>query len=234
MLTDGETRRENYERMAEVLRRMEIRGDDLHTNLPVHYGLVQWFLGKGVMAEPNTRFMQSFLAAVGALQQISNDVDLTIAAGALLKQQPTQEAALVLSAKQTLLVRPIEKLLESSHVLAGFLGRFDGTLWERDGSGLRFLANPVHFLERLYHFLDMDEREGASPSERSGSRTTRLSSRLLPSMPKSGPAPGSPSPRSSMPSSMGTRTATCPAAMQPCGRRAKQPIAASKLAWSCC
>ena len=52
ILTDGANRHENYERMAEVLRRTEVRGDDVHTNLEVHYGLVQWFLGKGVMPSP--------------------------------------------------------------------------------------------------------------------------------------------------------------------------------------
>src|SRR5690606_1683305 len=79
VLTAGANRRDNYERMAEVLRRTELRGDDLQTNLPVHYGLVQWFLGRGVMAEPSTRFMQSYLAAVGALQQVVDDFDLGLA-----------------------------------------------------------------------------------------------------------------------------------------------------------
>ena len=166
VLTDGETRRDNYERMAEVLRRTELRGDDLHTNLPVHYGLVQWFLGKGVMAEPNTRFMQSFLAAVGALQQVVSDVDLELAAGELLKALDDKDARSVLAAKQTLLIRPIMKLLENPHVLAGFLGRFDGELWEVEGEQVRALENPIHFLDRLYHFLDMEERGGGPPSEK--------------------------------------------------------------------
>ncbi len=166
LLTDGESRRDNYERMAEVLRRMEIRGDDVQTNLPVHYGLVQWFLGKGVMAEPNTRFMQSFLAAVGALRQMVNDVDLELAAAELVKAQPDAEARDVLIAKETLLVRPVHELLANPHVLAGFLGRFDSELWQVDGGEVRFEANPVRFLDRLYHFLDMEERPGVSPSEK--------------------------------------------------------------------
>ena len=78
LLTHGESRRENYERMAEVMRRMELRGDDLQTNSDVHYGLIQWLLGRGVMAEPNTRFMTSYLGAVGALQQIAADLDLEL------------------------------------------------------------------------------------------------------------------------------------------------------------
>ncbi|MCP5068334.1 MAG: biotin carboxylase, partial [bacterium] len=166
VLTDGETRHDNYERMAEVLRRMEIRGEDVQTNLSVHYGLVQWFLGKGVMAEPNTGFMQPYLAAVGALQQVVNDVDLVLAGRELSKAQADDEAREILASKQTLLVRPISELLKDSHALAGFLGRFDGELWQVDADEVRFEANPVYFLDRLYHYLDMEERPGASPSEK--------------------------------------------------------------------
>ncbi|MCP5056814.1 MAG: biotin carboxylase [bacterium] len=166
VLTDGETRRDNYERMAEVLRRMEIRGEDVQTNLSVHYGLVQWFLGRGVMAEPNTGFMQPFLAAVGALQRVVNDVDLDLAARELSKAQQDAEARGILAAKQTLLLRPLVELLRDPHGLAGFLGRFDGELWQADADGVRFEANPIRFLDRLYHYLDMEERPGASPSEK--------------------------------------------------------------------
>ena len=166
VLTAGTDRRDNYERMAELLRRTELRGDDLQTNLPVHYGLVQWFLGKGVMAEPTTRFMQPFLSAVGALQQVINDVDLDVAVADLVKKQPDADARKVLSSKQTLLLRPISKLLENPHVLGGFLGRYDGDLFAHGDGEIRFLANPVRFLDRLYHFLDLEHVSSKPPSER--------------------------------------------------------------------
>ncbi len=166
VLTDGESRRDNFLRMAELLRRMELRGDDLQTNLPVHYGLVHWLLGKGVMAKPSTRFMQSYLAAVGALQQVVNDLDLELAAAELASRLPDAGAREVLAAKHTLLVRPLGKLLENPHVLAGFLGRYDGELWQVRGGQVVFEANPIHFLDRLYHFLDMEERPGVAPSEK--------------------------------------------------------------------
>lgn len=166
VLTSGTSRRDNYERMAEVLRRMEIRGDDLQTNLPVHYGLVQWFLGKGVMAEPSTRFMQSYLAAVGALQQVVNDFDLTLAWQEIVKRQKDPVARGVLLAKETLLQRPVGLLLSNPHVLGGFLGRHDGDLWVRDGDQVRFAQNPIVFLERLYHFLDLEDVPGKPPSEK--------------------------------------------------------------------
>ena len=166
LLTDGENRTHNYERMAEVLRRMELRGDDLQTNTPVHYGLINWFLGKGPMAEPNTRFMSSYLAAVGALEQMARGVDLELAAGELAKRESDAEARGVLAQKQNLLVRPIERLLANAHVLGGFLGRFEGELWKTEGDEPVFADNPVRFLRELYHYLHMEENEDNPPSER--------------------------------------------------------------------
>ena len=165
VLTHGETRRENYERMAEVLRRMVLRGDDLQTNLEVHYGLIQWFLGRGVMAEPNTRFMSSYLGAVGALAQVANDLDLELAFAELSKRAKQRDARAVLEAKETLLLRPLARLFANAHLLGGFLGRHDGELWKAANGAVRFAANPVRFLERLYHFLDLEARADKPPAE---------------------------------------------------------------------
>jgi acetyl/propionyl-CoA carboxylase alpha subunit len=166
VLTDGESRRDNYERMAEILRQTELRGDDLQTNTPVHYGLVNWFLGKGPMAEPDTRFMQSYLAAVGALQEKIEDFDLEFAANELAQSQPDAEARSTLASKQTLLLRPIERLLANPHLLAGFLGRFEGQLWQVEGGSVRFVDNPVRFLVELYHYLNMEEDPNTPASEK--------------------------------------------------------------------
>ena len=165
VLTHGKSRRENYERMAEALRRMDLRGDDLQTNLEVHYGLIQWFLGRGVMAEPNTRFMTSYLGAVGALQQIAGDLDLELAFGQLVRGAHERGARAALEAKETLLLRPLARLFANAHLLAGFLGRYDGELWKTDGAAVRFAANPVLFLERLCHFLDLEVRTDKPPAE---------------------------------------------------------------------
>jgi acetyl/propionyl-CoA carboxylase alpha subunit len=165
LLCDGATRRENYERMAEILRRTELRGDDLHTNLEVHYGLIQWFLGRGVMAEPSTRFMTSYLGAVGALAQAMEGVDLELAFTELGKRAPEREARSALDAKETLIKRPLARLFANAHLLAGFLGRFDGELWTVADGKARFVANPVRFLEELYHYLDLESRDDKPPSE---------------------------------------------------------------------
>jgi acetyl/propionyl-CoA carboxylase alpha subunit len=165
LLSEGASRRESYERMAEILRRTELRGDDLHTNLEVHYGMIQWFLGRGVMAEPNTRFMQCYLAGIGALQQVVVDVDLALAVSELSRRTPS-EARRLLAAKETLLERPLRRLLANPHGLGGFLGRHDGELWRVANGRAVFAANPVRFLERLYHFLDLEERPEKPPSEK--------------------------------------------------------------------
>ncbi len=165
LLCAGASRRENYERMAEILRRTELRGDDLQTNLEVHYGLIQWFLGRGVMAEPTTRFMTSYLGAVGALRRTVDDLDLDLAFDTLLRKSPDPEARAALEAKETLLKRPLARLFGSAHVLGGFLGRFDGELWTVADGKPRFLANPVRFLHELYHFLDLEPRADKPPAE---------------------------------------------------------------------
>jgi biotin carboxyl carrier protein len=152
--------------MAEVLRCMELRGDDLQTNAPVHYGLINWFLGKGPMAEPDTRFMASYLAAVGALAQLARDVDLELAAGELSRALPDAEARAVFADKQTLLVRPIQRLLANAHVLGGFLGRFEGVLWTSRREEPEFADNPVRILRELYHYLQMEENPETPPSEK--------------------------------------------------------------------
>jgi acetyl/propionyl-CoA carboxylase alpha subunit len=166
ILTDGASRRDNYERMAEILRRSELRGEDLQTNTPVHYGLVNWFLGRGVMTEPDTRFMQSYLAGVGALQQKIDALDLEVAIEEIARRQPDAEARTLLALKQTLLVRPVQRLLANPHVLAGFLGRFDGRLWRSGEGGVAFADNPIHFLRELYHYLNMEEDPATPPSEK--------------------------------------------------------------------
>ncbi len=165
LLCAGGSRRENYERMAEILRRTELRGDDLQTNLEVHYGLIQWFLGRGVMAEPSTRFMTSYLGAVGALRGVADDVDLDLAFATLLMNIADKDARGVFEAKETLLKRPLARLFANAHVLGGFLGRFDGELWTVAAGKPRFAANPVRFLEELYHFLDLESRADKPPAE---------------------------------------------------------------------
>ncbi len=165
VLTDGESRRHNLERMAEILRRMELRGEDLQTNVPVQYGLINWIRGVEPMLKPDTGFLVCWLAAVGALYELARDVDLGLAVEQMLEGVRDGDAREAIAAKETLLLRPMARLLADPHALAGFLGLHGGRLWQVDGDRVRFGANPVVFLRELYHYLDMDTTEHKPPSE---------------------------------------------------------------------
>ncbi|MDH5671552.1 MAG: biotin carboxylase [Myxococcales bacterium] len=165
VITHGASRRENLERLAEILRRTELRGYDLQTNLQVHYGLLAWILGHDAMIKPNTQFMDRYLAAVGAIAGLTQDIDLALLWQKMLEAQQTNEARQLLRLKQTLLMRPVHELLQTPHLLAGFLGLHGGRLWRRDGGSVDFADNPVTMLERLYHFLHLDAGAGRPPSQ---------------------------------------------------------------------
>jgi acetyl/propionyl-CoA carboxylase alpha subunit len=165
VLCDGSSRRDNLERLSEILRRMELRGDDLETSVPLHYGLVNWTLGVEPMMKPNTRFMTPYLAAVGALEILARDIDLSMASGTLLSSLSDPSARKALAAQETLLLRPLERLLGDAHALAGFLGLHDGRLWKRKGDDVSFCENPMVVLRALYHYLNMDTIDGKPASE---------------------------------------------------------------------
>jgi len=165
VLCTGESRRHNLERLAEILRRMELRGDDLQTSVPLHYGLVNWTLGVEPMMKPNTRFMGPYLAAVGALQLLARDVDLELAAAEVGRSLAGRSAKEAYAAQETLYLRPLGRLLGDPHALAGFLGLHDGRLWKRDGEDVEFRVNPVDFLRELYRYLNMEPAPGKPPSE---------------------------------------------------------------------
>jgi len=160
VLCDGSSRRNNLERLSEILRRMELRGDNLETSVPLHYGLVNWTLGIEPMMKPNTGFMTPYLAAVGALETLAREVDLTLAAGNLMTRLSSESAKKALAAQETLLLRPLGRLLGDAHGLAGFLGLHEGRLWKRDGGDVTFCENPMVFLKQLYHYLNMDPTPG--------------------------------------------------------------------------
>jgi len=164
----GESRKENLERLSDILRRTELRGVDLQTNIPVHYGLINWILGKDVMFKPSTRFMQSYLAAVGALESKIKDIDLEIAwkeiQGKIKKNHPT--ALKALNRKLTLITRPMEKLFSSPHVLAGFLGSHDNYSWKTVGGKIEFLRNPVSILNDLYYYLNLEDSTTKAPCDK--------------------------------------------------------------------
>jgi acetyl/propionyl-CoA carboxylase alpha subunit len=163
-ITHGDSREDVLTRLADILRRTELRGYDLETNLLVHYGLLSWMLGHEPLVKPTTQFMSFYLAGVGALDKAARDLDLAHAWQSLLRAQEP-EARKVLEQKQTLLLRPMERMLDNAHLLAGFVGRYQGKLFARDGDRYRFLGNPVDALVALYHYLNLEPRAGRAPSD---------------------------------------------------------------------
>ena len=169
LLTVGETRLDTYEKMAEAIRLTRMRGRDLATNLEFHYGLVNWFIGQDINARPTTRFIVPYLTAVGELKQQANDLDLTHAYAELGKTalsglEGDEKAALAetLQLKETLLLRPLSRLLEEPHILSGWLSINRDCYTLIDGK-ICWNENPIELLADTYHFLNMDFVAGDAP-----------------------------------------------------------------------
>jgi biotin carboxyl carrier protein len=96
---------------------------------------------------------------------VVNDVDLMIAVRDILARLDDRSAKQVFAQKETLLLRPLRRLLGNPHALAGFIGRFAGDLWELDGESVKFAANPMRFLQELYHYLNIENAPNKPPSE---------------------------------------------------------------------
>ncbi|TGN18445.1 biotin carboxylase N-terminal domain-containing protein [Leptospira idonii] len=165
LVSYGESRKKNLEILGNMLRKTELRGQNLETNLLVHYGLIQWILGKDAMFKPSTAFMISYLAGIGSLQSVLNNIDLEYLWSEKIKKADADQKK-VLSKKLTLVLRPLEKIFANPHLLGGFLGYYDGKLWDRKGNKAVFLENPIQFLEKLYYYLNLENTEGKPSSEK--------------------------------------------------------------------
>ncbi len=172
LVTYGGARRESYERLCEILRRMKLQGVDLQTNNAFHYGLVHWFLGWGVWAKPTTRFVVPYLTQVGLLAEEARQIDVVRAwtqlcahhderarAGASTESAKAASAATrhVLSLKETLLKRPLDALFAEPHALAGWLAHNRESFTIIDGR-VKWTKNPLAVLKDTYWLLNMDHR----------------------------------------------------------------------------
>jgi acetyl/propionyl-CoA carboxylase alpha subunit len=174
LLTKGEDRLDSYERMSEVLRSTTLRGSDLATNLEFHYGLVNWFLGRNVMAKPTTRFVVPYLTLVGTLKEISNKIDPVYAflqmkkhytkkisdmfeGDAARQAKEVKNVSSLLDRKGTLIIRPIERLLGDPHLLSGWLSMNTKNFRIENGKVV-WLRNPIGVLNETYEYLHMNYR----------------------------------------------------------------------------
>ncbi|TGK08737.1 biotin carboxylase [Leptospira fletcheri] len=165
LITYGSTREDNLRKLGNILRKTELRGQDLQTNLIVHYGLINWILGKDPMFKPSTAFMISYLAAVGSLEALAKDVDLEVAWKKVGSSGPV-EAKKTSGRKLTLITRPLGDLLSDAHLLAGFLGYHLNRSWKLEKENVIWLRNPLHVLSDLYTYLNMEGELHQSPSEK--------------------------------------------------------------------
>ncbi|MCG8313388.1 MAG: hypothetical protein MI976_09240 [Pseudomonadales bacterium] len=177
LLTVGGNRRDSYEEMAEVLRRTKLVGENLGTNLQFHYGLVHWFLGENVHAKSTTKFVMPYLTMVGLLKKESNEFDLEHAFSNIKAEYKKQVAELhsddaaaikatdsVLERKHTMLLRPIELLLDDPHLFSGWLSLNKHNL-KIDGDTVVWLKNPIQVLDETFHYLNMDYRADLPAAE---------------------------------------------------------------------
>ena len=166
-VTHGSSRRKSFERLAEILRTMEVRGSDLRLNLDFHYGLLHWMLGHDPMVKPNTRFVQAYLALAGNLQQQADELSLETAWQHTLQQVQEQwgpDGVALCEQKQTLILRPLKRLFDNAHLLMGWLAPRPQRRWLTD-SQFQWWRNPVEVLADLYHYLRLEEHPETPPSE---------------------------------------------------------------------
>ncbi|GFO56204.1 biotin carboxylase [Geomonas sp. Red276] len=174
LLTKGNDRLDSYDKMSEVLRATTLRGSDLATNLEFHYGLVNWFLGRNVMAKPTTRFVVPYLTLVGTLKEVANKIDPVYAFLQMKKHyqkliselyandpetgaKEAKNISTLLDRKGTLITRPIERLLGDPHLLSGWLS-MNTKNFRIDNGKVVWLRNPVGVLNETYEYLHMNHR----------------------------------------------------------------------------
>lgn len=168
LLTHGDDRLNSYERLAEIIRQTSITGEDLSTNIDFHYGLVNWFIGTNIEARPTTKFIVPYLSAVGLLKQAAANIDLNYifhtTGEKFAAQGDSADEQLVLrkivERKTSLILRPIEILFDSPHLLAGWLSVHHEAFSIGLDNSVTWNSNPVELLADLYHFLNMDFEPG--------------------------------------------------------------------------
>lgn len=181
LLTKGDDRQASYERLSDVLCSTTLRGSALATNLEFHYGLVNWFLGRNVMAKPTTRFVLPYLALVGTLKEEANKLDEVYAFFQMKKHYAKQVAeqyadqpdvcakelknmSSLLDRKGTLITRPMERLLGDPHLLSGWLS-MNTKNFRIDKGRVVWLRNPLGVLNETYEYLHMNYRPHKPASE---------------------------------------------------------------------
>lgn len=164
LVTVGDDRRHSYEHLREILRRTVLRGPELQTNLQFHYGLVNWFLANGVDAKPTTQFVVPYLTLLGELLREANEIDADYAFERLCRRYlkaakddaaATKSTEEICVLKQTLLGRPLGRVLRQPHLLSAWLSANRESFEVKDGR-VTWRRNPLFVLIDSYYLLYMD------------------------------------------------------------------------------
>ncbi len=167
LLTADEGREETFAALLEVLRRTRIKGRNLRTNLDFHYGLCHWLAARDVRAKIETRFVQGYLGAVARLHEVARELDVEAAFEHVKRRsvEGIEDASVrggyarAMDLKASLLVRPLQRLFERPHLLAGWVAE-SRPYCAAGSEGVHWLVNPVDVLAELYRYLDMDRPSG--------------------------------------------------------------------------
>jgi acetyl/propionyl-CoA carboxylase alpha subunit len=171
LLTYGPSREALYERLVDMLRRTRIRGSDLHTNLAFHVGLAQWFASRDVWAKPTTRFVVPYLTQVGLVAKITNELDLGVLWQDCQARHERRQKALpgdgaarlaafrkTFALKETLIKRPLERLLDEPHLMSAFLSRNMRNFRISEDGAFSWTANPLEILADAYWLVGKEYR----------------------------------------------------------------------------
>jgi acetyl/propionyl-CoA carboxylase alpha subunit len=168
LLATGGSRHESWERLVEIFRRTTLRGIDLATNLEFHYGILTWFLARDPWAKPTTKFVVPYLTLVGQLAQEAESLDLDYAFQRIARTatgsapakavEPTRR---VLEMKETLLERPMQRLVEEPHYLSAWLSQYHRDFTIADGR-VTWRRNPIEILADTYRLLNLDTPSAAA------------------------------------------------------------------------
>ncbi len=167
LVSYGQDRRDLLTSLSDILRRTELRGQDLRTNKSFHYGMIQFCLGLHPMVKPDTRFVVPYLAGIGSLAREIDSFDLEVAFQSVAKRYASsRDGQAAVQEKLTLVMRPLEALLADPHVLAGWLILNRGRAFSVEEGRVTWRHNRIRILADLYHGLHLDDRQSASPAQR--------------------------------------------------------------------
>ncbi len=167
IVTYGGGRQENLERLADILRRTELRGIDLKTNSPFHYGLLNFIMGLHPMLKPDTSFVVPYLTAVGSLAKEIEGLDASMAweeYNRKVGMELGSEAQGTLMPKLTFITRPLQLLMKSPHHAVGWLISHYNKSFTIENDRVKWLRNPLFALKDLYEYLYLEWRENTPPS----------------------------------------------------------------------